>query len=259
MAQRNTANPTDKIAIVTGGSRGLGRSTVLSLARRGFGSIFTYHANRAEAEKVVGLVAEAGRKAVALQLDTGDVRAFDPFVQRVRQALAELGSDRFDYLVNNAGTSLHKAFDQTTEEELDRIYNVHFKGVFFLTQKLLPHLKNGGRIVNISSGLARFTIPGTSAYASMKGAVEVLTRYLAKELGPRGIAVNTVAPGAIATDFSGGLVRDNPEVNRRVAEMSALGRVGQPDDIGPMIASLLSEDNRWINGQRIEVSGGMAL
>ena len=259
MAQRNTANPTNKIAIVTGGSRGLGRSTVLSLARRGVGSIFTYHANRAEAEKVVGLVAEAGHKAMALQLDIGDVRAFDPFVQRVRQALAERGADRFDYLVNNAGTSLHKAFDQTTEEELDRIYNVHFKGVFFLTQKLLPLLGDGGRIVNISSGLARFTIPGTSAYASMKGAVEVLTRYLAKELGPRRIAVNTVAPGASATDFSGGMVRDNPEVNKRVAEMTALGRAGQPDDIGPMIAALLSDDNRWVNGQRIEVSGGMAL
>jgi NAD(P)-dependent dehydrogenase (short-subunit alcohol dehydrogenase family) len=259
MTQRNTANPTNKIAIVTGGSRGLGRSTVLSLARRGVDSLFTYHANRAEAEKVVGLVAEAGRKAVALQLDTGDVRAFDPFVQRVRQALAELGADRFDYLVNNAGTSLHKAFDQTTEEELDRLYNVHFKGVFFLTQKLLPLLGDGGRIVNISSGLARFTNPGSSAYGSMKGAVEVLTRYLAKELGPRGIAVNTVAPGAIATDFSGGMVRDNPEVNRRVAEMTALGRAGQPDDIGPMIAALLSDDNRWVNGQRIEVSGGMAL
>jgi NAD(P)-dependent dehydrogenase (short-subunit alcohol dehydrogenase family) len=259
MTQRNTAKPTNKIAIVTGGSRGLGRSTVLSLARRGVDSLFTYHANRAEAEKVVGLVAEAGRKAVALQLDTGDVRAFDPFVQRVRDALAELGADRFDYLVNNAGTSLYKAFDQTTEEELDRLYNVHFKGVFFLTQKLLPLLGDGGRIVNISSGLARFTNPGSSAYGSMKGAVEVLTRYLARELGPRGIAVNTVAPGAIETDFSGGMVRDNPEVNKRVAEMTALGRVGQPDDIGPMIAALLSEDNRWINGQRIEVSGGMAL
>jgi NAD(P)-dependent dehydrogenase (short-subunit alcohol dehydrogenase family) len=259
MTQRNTANPANKIAIVTGGSRGLGRSTVLSLARRGVDSIFTYHANRAEAERVVGLVAEAGRITVALQLDTGDVRAFDPFVQGVRQALAELGAERFDFLVNNAGTSLHKAFDQTTEEELDRLYNVHFKGVFFLTQKLLPLLGDGGRIVNISSGLARFTNPGSSAYGSMKGAVEVLTRYLAKELGPRGIAVNTVAPGAIETDFSGGLVRDNPEVNKRVAEMTALGRAGQPDDIGPMIAALLSDDNRWINGQRIEVSGGMAL
>ena len=259
MTQRNTANPTNKLAIVTGGSRGLGRSTVLSLAGRGVDSIFTYHSNRAEAEKVIGLVAEAGRKAVALQLDTGNVRAFYPFVQRVRQALAERNAERFDYLVNNAGTSLHKAFDQTTEEELDRLYNVHFKGVFFLTQKLLPLLGDGGRIVNISSGLARFANPGSSAYASMKGAVEVLTRYLAKELGPRGIAVNTVAPGAIETDFSGGMVRDNPEVNKRVAEMTALGRAGQPDDIGPMIASLFSEDNRWINGQRIEVSGGMAL
>jgi NAD(P)-dependent dehydrogenase (short-subunit alcohol dehydrogenase family) len=248
-----------KIAIITGGSRGLGRSTVLSLARRGVDSIFTYRSNQAEARTVVDLVAKAGRNAVALPLDTGDVSAFDPFVRSVRQALAELKADRFDYLVNNAGISQHKPFDQTTEEELDRLYNVHFKGVFFLTQKLLPLIRDGGRIVNISSGLARFSVPGSSAYASMKGAVEVLTRYLAKELGPRGIAVNSVAPGAIETDFSGGMVRDNPEVNRRVAEMTALGRAGQPDDIGPMIASLLSEDNRWINGQRIEVSGGMAL
>ena len=250
---------TAKIAIVTGGSRGLGRSTVLSLARRGVDAIFTYKSNQAEARKVVGMVAEAGRRAVALQLNTGDVGAFDMFVSNVRQALGDWGAEHFDYLVNNAGISHHNAFDETTEEELDQLYNVHFKGVFFLTQKLLSLLNDGGRIVNISSGLARFTIPGTSAYASMKGAVEVLTRYLAKELGPRGIAVNTVAPGAIATDFSGGLVRDNPEVNRRVAEMSALGRVGQPDDIGPMIAALLSDDNRWVNGQRIEVSGGMAL
>jgi NAD(P)-dependent dehydrogenase (short-subunit alcohol dehydrogenase family) len=161
--------------------------------------------------------------------------------------------------VNNAGTSLHRDFVQMTEEELDAIYNVHFKGVYFLTQKLLPLIKDGGRIVNISSGLARFSLQGSSAYGSMKGAVEVLTRYLAKELGPRGIAVNTVAPGAIATDFSGGMVRDNPEVNKRVAEMTALGRVGEAEDIGPMIASLLSEDNRWINAQRIEVSGGMVV
>jgi NAD(P)-dependent dehydrogenase (short-subunit alcohol dehydrogenase family) len=250
---------TAKIAIVTGGSRGLGRSTVLSLARRGVDAIFTYKSNQAEARKVVGMVAEAGRRAVALQLDTGDIGAFDPFVRSVRGALAEWGSERFDYLVNNAGISHHKAFDQTTEEELDQLYNVHFKGVFFLTQKLLPLLHDGGRIVNISSGLTRITMPGSSPYASMKGAVEVLTRYLAKELGPRGIAVNTVAPGAIATDFSGGMVRDNPAMNKRVADLTALGRAGQPDDIGPMIASLLSEDNRWVNGQRIEVSGGMAL
>jgi len=249
----------DKIAIITGGSRGLGRNTVLSLARRGVDSIFTYHSDQTEAEKVTELVADSGRRAIALQLDTGNVKAFDSFVASARQALAKLGAERFDYLVNNAGTSLHKNFDQTTEEELDAIYNVHFKGVFFLTQKLLPLINDGGRIVNISSGLARFSIPGSSAYGSMKGAVEVLTRYLAKELGPRGIAVNTVAPGAIATDFSGGMVRDNPEVNQRVADMTALGRVGQPDDIGPMIASLLSDDNRWINAQRIEVSGGMSI
>jgi NAD(P)-dependent dehydrogenase (short-subunit alcohol dehydrogenase family) len=259
MPTENTATPSTRIAIVTGGSRGLGRSTVISLARRGVDSIFTYHSNEAEAERVVDLVGQAGRKAVALQLDTGDARGFDPFVERVRQALAELGADRFDYLVNNAGISHHKPFDRTTEEELDALYDVHFKGVFFLTQKLLPLINDGGRIVNISSGLTRFTTPGSGAYASMKGAIEVLTRYQAKELGARGIAVNTVAPGAIATDFSGGMVRDNPEVNKRVADMTALGRVGQPDDIGPMIASLLSEDNRWVNAQRIEVSGGMAL
>ena len=248
-----------RIAIVTGGSRGLGRSTALSLARRGVDAIFTYKSNRTEAEKVSALVAEAGRRAIALPLDTGNVSAFDEFVRSARHALTELNADRFDYLVNNAGISHHKPFDQTTAEELDQLYNVHFKGVFFLTQKLLPLLRDGGRIVNISSGLARVSLPGSTAYASMKGAIEVLTRYLAKELGPRGIAVNTVAPGAIETDFSGGMVRDNPEINRRVAEMTALGRAGQPDDIGPMIASLLSEDNRWINGQRIEVTGGMAL
>jgi len=248
-----------KIALVTGGSRGLGRNTVLNLAKRGVDSIFTYNLNRAEADKVVAAVRETGAKAAALQLDTSDVSSFDAFVQSVRSTLAGFGTERFDYLVNNAGTSFHKNFDQTTEEELDKTYNIHFKGVFFLTQKLLPLINDGGRIVNISTGLTRFTSPGISAYASMKGAVEVLTRYLAKELGGRGIAVNTVAPGAIATDFSGGMVRDNPELNKRVADITALGRAGQPDDIGPMIAALLSDANRWVNAQRIEVSGGMLL
>lgn len=247
------------IAIVTGGSRGLGRSTVLSLARRGVRTIFTYHSNRAEADKVVSLAHEAGANAIPLALDTANVGTFDEFVGKVRGALEGLGARRFDYLVNNAGTSHHNAFEKTTEAELDSLYNVHFKGVFFLTQKLLPLMNDGGRIVNLSTGLTRMTFPGSAPYASMKGAVEVLTRYLAKELGPRRIAVNTVAPGAIATDFSGGMVRDNPEVNRRVSEMTALGRAGVPDDIGPMIASLLSEEDRWINGQRIEVSGGMGL
>jgi NAD(P)-dependent dehydrogenase (short-subunit alcohol dehydrogenase family) len=251
--------PKSRIAIVTGGSRGLGRSTVLGLAKRGIHSIFTYNSNHAEAEKVAALVRDLGAKAIALQLDTGKVGAFDAFVGRVREALANLGAERFDYLVNNAGFGHHNAFEKTTEDELDALYNVHFKGVFFLTQRLLPLMNDGGRIVNISSGLTRFAIPGSASYASIKGAVEVLTRYLAKELGARGIAVNTVAPGAIETDFSGGLVRDNPEINKWLAEMTALGRVGLPDDIGPMIASLVSEDDRWINAQRIEVSGGMVL
>ncbi|MCM2997068.1 SDR family oxidoreductase [Paenibacillus cellulositrophicus] len=248
-----------KIALVTGGSRGLGRNTILQLAKRGVDSIFTYHTNEAEAQQVVQSVRDLGREAVALQLNTADSSSFDGFVQNVRQVLAELGAKRFDYLVNNAGTSHHNSIEQTTEEELDQLYNVHFKGVFFLTQKLLPLINDGGRIVNISSGLTRMSIPGSAAYASMKGAVEVLTRYLAKELGERRIAVNTVAPGAIATDFSGGMVRDNAELNKQIAGMTALGRAGLPDDIGPMIASLLSEDNRWVNAQRIEVSGGMLI
>ena len=259
MSTTNAELSKTKIAIVTGGSRGLGRNTVINLAKRGVHSIFTYNSNRPEADKVIAAVREAGAKATALQLDTGNVSSFDAFVKSVKTTLAGLGAERFDYLVNNAGISHHNAFEKTTEEELDSLYNVHFKGVFFLTQKLLPLMNDGGRIVNIASGLTRITIPGSAPYASMKGAIEVLTRYLAKELGSRGIAVNTVAPGAIATDFSGGMVRDNPEINKRVADMTALGRVGQPEDIGPMIAALLSEDNRWVNGQRIEVSGGMAL
>jgi NAD(P)-dependent dehydrogenase (short-subunit alcohol dehydrogenase family) len=248
-----------KIAIVTGGSRGLGRNTVLNLAKRGIDSIFTYRSNQAEAEQVVSLVAQAGGKAIALPLDTGNVSSFESFVQSVRKALAELGAERFDYLVNNAGISHHAAFDKVTEAELDSLYQVHVKGVFFLTQKLLPLMNDGGRIVMLSSGTTRIIFPGSGAYASMKGAIEILALYLAKELGARRIAVNTVAPGAIATDFSGGMVRDNPEVNRVVAGMTALGRAGVPDDIGPMIASLLSEENRWVNAQRIEVSGGMSI
>lgn len=252
-------NSAEKVAIVTGGSRGLGRNTVLNLARRGVASIFTYRSNQTEAAEVTKLVAQAGVRAIALPLDTGDTAQFDAFVAQVRKALAELGAERFDYLVNNAGTSHHAPIAETTEEDMDSLYRVHFKGVFFLTQKLLPLLNDGGRIVNVSSGLTRLAYPGSASYASMKGAVEVLTRYLAKELGPRGITANTVAPGAIETDFSGGMVRDNPEVNRQVAAMTALGRPGVPDDIGPMIASLLMDDNRWVNAQRIEVSGGMVI
>ena len=259
MPTKNNVFPKGKIAIVTGGSRGLGRNTVLNLVERGVTSIFTFNSNRAGADKVAGLVAEAGATAIPLRLDTSNASSFDSFVESVRGALAELGSERFDFLVNNAGTSHGKSFEQTTESELDELYNVHLKGVFFLTQKLLPLMNDGGRVVNLSTGLTRIIMANRAAYGSIKGAVEVLTKYMAKELGPRGIAVNVVAPGAIATDFSGGVVRDNPEVNKAVSAMTALGRAGVPDDIGPMIASLLSEDNRWINAQRIEVSGGMSI
>jgi NAD(P)-dependent dehydrogenase (short-subunit alcohol dehydrogenase family) len=250
---------TDKIAIITGGSRGLGRNTAVNLARRGVDILFTWRANQEEAESLIREVEAMSRKAAAFCLDTGDTRAFDAFVAEVRKTLEGWGRDRFDYLVNNAGNSQHINFDKVTEADFDAVVNVHFKGVYFLTQKLLPLINDGGRIVNISSGLARVSLPGSSVYGAAKGAVEVLTRYLAKELGPRGITANVVAPGAIQTDFSGGMVRDNPEVNKMVASMTALGRAGVPDDIGPMIAALLSDDNRWINGQRIEVSGGMAL
>jgi NAD(P)-dependent dehydrogenase (short-subunit alcohol dehydrogenase family) len=250
---------TDKIAIITGGSRGLGRNTIIHLARRGVDIIFTYRANEKDPESLIREVEAMGRKAAAFRLDTGDTSAFHGFATEVHKTLQGWGRDRFDYLVNNAGNSQHINFDKVTEADFDAVVNVHFKGVFFLTQKLLPLINDGGRIVNISSGLARFSLPGSSVYAASKGAVEVLTRYLAKELGPRGITANVVAPGAIQTDFSDGRVRDNPEVNKMVANMTALGRAGLPDDIGPMIAALLSDENRWVNGQRIEVSGGMAL
>lgn len=250
---------TNKIAIITGGSRGLGRNSAVNLAERGVDILFTYHSNQNEAESLIREAEAMGRKAAAFRLDTGDIRSFDRFVDEVRKTLQSWGQDQFDYLVNNAGNSLHAGFNETTEAQFDEVFNVHVKGVYFLTQKLLPLMRDGGRIVSISSGLARFTLPGSSAYGAAKGAVEVLTRYLAKELGPRRITANVVAPGAIQTDFSGGVVRDNPEINKRVAEMTALGRAGLPDDIGPMIAALLSDENRCVNGQRIEVSGGMAL
>lgn len=249
---------TSKIAIVTGGSRGIGRNIVESLARRGVDTIFTYHTHAADAETVIAEAAAA--KAVALQLDTGDVASFDAFVGSMKDVLAKLGATRFDFLVNNADNNhRNMPFEKATVQELDSIYNVHFKGVFFLTQKLLPLINDGGRIINIWTARTRIASPGGAVYASMKGALDVLSKHMALELGPRRIAVNVVAPGPVATDFSGGIVRDNPEVNKRIAENTALGRAGVPDDLGPMVASLLSDDNRWVNAQRIEVTGGVAI
>ncbi|KRD75908.1 SDR family oxidoreductase [Lysobacter sp. Root983] len=248
------------IALITGGSRGLGRNAALKLAAQGSDVILTYRSNRGEADAVVAAIRAEGRRAIALQLDVGDSRGFEAFAAQVRDALAtHWQRDRFDYLINNAGIGTYAALAETTEAQFDELMNIHFKGVFFLTQTLLPLIADGGRIVNVSTGLTRFALPGYGAYASMKGAIEVLTKYLAKELGPRGIAVNVIAPGAIETDFGGGTVRDNADINAYIAAQTALGRVGQPDDIGGVFASLLSPDNRWINAQRIEASGGMFL
>jgi len=253
-------NTRTKIALITGGSRGLGKSTALNLARRGVDVILTYRSKQVEADAVVGEIAQLGGKAVALPLEVSNSKTFAAFADQVRAALhTHWQRDRFDYLVNNAGTGSYASFAETTEAQFDEMMNIHLKGAFFLTQSLLTLIADGGRIVNLSSGLARFSYPGYSSYAVMKGAIEVLTRYLAVELGPRGIAVNTVAPGAIATDFGGGTVRDNANVNAHIAAQTALGRVGLPDDIGGVISSLLSDDNRWINGQRIEASGGIHL
>jgi NAD(P)-dependent dehydrogenase (short-subunit alcohol dehydrogenase family) len=249
-----------KIALVTGGSRGLGKSISLHLAGKGHDVILTYKSNLAEAQDTVAQIEKLGRKAVALPLDVSISKSFEAFSAQLKKVLSEKWQQNdFDFLVNNAGVGVNAPFMETTEEQFDLLMNVHFKGTFFLTQKLLPIMKDGGGIVNITSGLARFSLPGYAAYGAMKGAVEVLSRYLAKELGPRRITVNVVAPGAIETDFGGGTVRDNPEVNKFIAGQTALGRVGLPDDIGGAVASLLSDDNRWINGQRVEVSGGIFL
>ncbi|WJS84177.1 SDR family oxidoreductase [Paracoccus sp. TOH] len=249
-----------KIALVTGANRGLGRNTALSIARRGGDVVVAYRGNAEQAGEVVAEINALGQKAVALQLDMAQFEDFPRFAEALRASLRDIwGRDSFDHLVNNAGHGEFTPFALTTPAELDGLFDVHVKGVYFLTQTLLPLIADGGRIVNFSTGLTRFSAAGFSAYAAAKGAVEVLTRYLAQELGPRGITVNAVAPGAIETDFGGGVVRDNPDMNARYAGLTALGRVGLPDDIGPMVASLLSDDNRWVTGQRIEVSGGQAI
>ncbi|RYD15687.1 MAG: SDR family oxidoreductase [Lysobacteraceae bacterium] len=255
-----TSHPASTITLVTGASRGLGRSTVLAVAREGGDVVLTYRSQADEAQSVVADIVALGRKAVALQLDTGAVSTFPAFVERLRVALRDTWQrERFDHLVNNAGHGDVAPIAATTEQQFDRLVDVHFKGVFFLTQALLPLLDDGGRIVNLSTGLTRFAYPGYAAYAAAKAAVETLTVYMAKEFGARGITVNAVAPGAIETDFGGGAVRDDAEINRHLANLTALGRVGLPDDIGPMIASLLGDANRWVTAQRIEVSGGQAI
>ena len=257
MTQSTASNP---IALITGGNRGLGKSTALHLAQRGVDVILTYRSNPAEAQAVVGQIEALGGRAIALELDVGESASFAAFAGNVKTALQQgWQRERFDYLVNNAGVGLYAPFADFTEDQFDTLMNVHLKGPFFLTQKLLPLLNDGGRIVNISSGLTRFALPGYSAYATMKGGIEVLTRYLAKELGARNIAVNTIAPGAIETDFGGGRLRDNAALNGFVASQTALGRAGLPDDIGGAISALLHSDSRWVNAQRIEVSGGMFI
>lgn len=250
----------NKIALITGGSRGLGKNMAIALAKKGIDVILTYNSNPEAANTVVSEIQSMGQKATAFQLDTSKLKSFDNFIKQITEYLQEqTGSPNFDFLINNAGTGLYAPVADVTEEQLDEIVNIHYKGVFFLTQKALPFINDGGAIINISSGLTRIIYPGASVYGSLKGAVEILTRYLAKELGARKIRANVVAPGAIETDFGGGRTRDNKEINTHIASLTALGRVGLPDDIGGVVAFLCTEEAYWINGQRIEVSGGQAL
>ncbi|MGL2965908.1 SDR family NAD(P)-dependent oxidoreductase [Flavobacterium sp. XGLA_31] len=249
-----------KIALVTGGSRGLGRAMVLSLAKNGNNIIFTYHSNKEEADNVIAEIISLGQKAVAYPLDVSKLTTFDHFIHQISQHLTEHeGNPNFDFLINNAGTGVYGSVTDTTEEAFDAMVNIHFKGVYFLTQKLLPLLRNGGRIVNISSGLTRVSFPNVSAYAAVKGAIETYTRCLAKELGSRQITANTVAPGAIATDFGGGANKTDETKRNTIAGITALGRVGEPEDIGGVVAFLCTPEAGWLNGQRIELSGGMMV
>ncbi len=250
----------NKIALVTGGSRGLGKDMALRLAEKGIDVILTYNSKAEEAQNVAEQIKQSGRKAATLQLNTGDIKNFNAFKEKLRQVLnAEFGTDHIDFLINNAGIGGYKLIGEVTEEFFDELLNIHFKGVYFLTQDLLPLMNDGGGIVNVSSGLARVSFPRSSAYAAMKGAVEVFTRYLAKELGARKIRANVVAPGAIMTDFGGAHLRESEESQKQVSAVTALGRPGVAEDIGGVVAFLCTEDARWVNGQRIEVSGGMLL
>jgi NAD(P)-dependent dehydrogenase (short-subunit alcohol dehydrogenase family) len=250
----------NKIALVTGGSRGLGRDMAINIAKKGIDVVLTYHSKKDKADEVVEEIKSLGQKAIALQLDSSDVKSFDDFYETMTSQIEkEFGTGKFDFIINNAGTALYSSLADTTEDQFDDAVNIHYKGVFFLTQKALPLMNDGGSIINISSGLARFSYPGLTVYGSLKGAVEVMTRYMAKELGPRKITANVVAPGAIETDFGGGHTRDDKEANAAIAAGTPLGRAGLPSDIGPIVAFLCTEDAKWINGQRIEASGGMLL
>lgn len=251
---------TPKIALITGGSRGLGKNMALALAQKGIDIILTYNAKASEAQQVVSDIEKMGRKATALQLNVENSESFDAFFEQVKQQLTDtFKTDKFDFIINNAGIGLYAPYAEFPEADFDKLHHIHVKAPFFLTQKALPLMNDGGGIVNVSTGLARFSLPGYSAYAMMKGAMETLTKYQAKELGSRGIRSNIVAPGAIETDFGGGRTRDNAELNKMIASWTALGRVGLPDDIGPVVAFLCSDDARWVTAQRIEVSGGQSL
>lgn len=250
----------NKIALVTGGSRGLGKDMALRIAEKGIDVIITYNSKADEAQNVVGQILQSGRKAAALQLNTGDTKSFDSFINQLKDTLTDkFGTDHIDFLVNNAGIGGYKLIGEVTEEFFDELLNIHFKGVYFLTQSMLPLINDGGGIVNVSSGLTRITFPRSSAYAAMKGAIEVFTRYLAKELGARGIKANTIAPGAVMTDFGGAHLRESEESQKQVSAVTALGRPGVAEDIGGVVAFLCTEDASWVNGQRIEISGGLLL
>lgn len=250
----------NKIALITGGSRGLGKNAALHLAAKGIDVILTYRNQKEEADAAVAAIEQKGQKAVALMLDVADTRQFPSFMQQVAAQLQQKwGRNQFDFLINNAGTEYYASIAETTEEAFDSLMNVHFKGVFFLTQKALPLIADKGRIINLSTGLARFSTPGYAAYASMKGAIETFTRYLAKEVGSRGITANAVAPGITHTDFTKSAFEHNPGLSDFMSAQTALGRVGQPDDIGGVIAALCAEETGWITAQRIEASGGLFL
>jgi len=248
----------NKIALVTGGSRGLGKNMALRLAEKGIDVIITYNSKADEAQAVVEQLQQSGRKSATLQLNTGELKSFDAFEENLKKTLSEtFGADHIDFIVNNAGFGKYAPIGEVTEEMFDELLNVHFKGVFFLTQKLLPILNDHGGIVNISTGTARFSVPGSAAYSCMKGAIEVFTRYLAKELGARGIRANAIAPGAMMTEFGGAHLANSEDSKKFVSSVTALGRPGEAEDIGGVVAFLCTDDARWVNAQRIEVSGGM--